>query len=497
MVLVLLTLAALPAFARAAEPDWAAHVGAVFPQSDRIGPLEGDPPAAAVYAGGERVGYVLLTDRVVDIPGYSGRPVSTLVGVDASGRIAGLHIVAHQEPILGAGVSEAELARFVAQYRDLDLGYRTQIGGVEREGYVTLDGLTGATITAMALDASIEAAAREVAVSRGLLGNAREGAETAPAWRHAWRSRPVAIGLLLAGLGMLLVVLVFQDWFVRRPRLIGWIRRGFLVFTATVIGWWGLAQLSVLNVLTFFHAVTHDFRWETFLADPLLFILWSFVAVAMLLWGRGVYCGWLCPYGALQELANYAGRALGIRRLELPAVVHERLWAVKYVIFLALFGLSLESLTLVRPYAEVEPFRTAITLRFDRAWPFVLYAAGFIAISVVNPKFYCKYVCPLGAALAIPARLRLLDWLRRRKECGRPCQICAVACHVRAIGPTGEIDPNECHHCLDCQVIYWNDRQCPPLVDKRRRRERSHRALVNVGGGSGECAGKQTRARTG
>ena len=216
----------------------------------------------------------------------------------------------------------------------------------------------------------------------------------------------------------------------------------------------------------------HDFKWDIFLVDPLLFILWGFVAVTLLLWGRGVYCGWLCPYGAAQELINKVARRLKVRQLEFPPMVHERLWAIKYVILIMLFGISLQSLTAVERYAEIEPFKTAFALKFQREWPFVVYAAGLLVVSVFNRKFFCKYLCPLGAALAIPARLQLFDWLRRRKECGRPCQTCAMECEVQAIRPTGEINVNECHYCLDCQVTYWNSYKCPPLADKRKRRER-------------------------
>jgi NosR/NirI family nitrous oxide reductase transcriptional regulator len=232
-----------------------------------------------------------------------------------------------------------------------------------------------------------------------------------------------------------------------------------------------------VHVFTFVHAAMREFHWETFLIDPMLFILWGFVALTLLLWGRGVYCGWLCPFGALQELLNQAARRLNVRQLEFPEVVHERLSAVKYLVLILLFGVSLQSTLEMVRYAEVEPFKTAITLRFQREWPFVLYAAGLVAVSLVNRKFFCKYLCPLGAALAIPGRFRVFDWwLRRRRECGRPCQTCARECEVRAIRPTGEINANECHYCLDCQVTYYNEAKCMPLVDRRTRHLRAARA---------------------
>jgi polyferredoxin len=89
---------------------------------------------------------------------------------------------------------------------------------------------------------------------------------------------------------------------------------------------------------------------------------------------------------------------------------------------------------------------------------------------VFNSKFYCKYLCPLGAALSFVTRFKVFDWLRRRVECGHPCQTCARECQIGAIRPTGEIIDNECHYCLDCQVTYWDEHRCPPLVRKRKKR---------------------------
>jgi Na+-translocating ferredoxin:NAD+ oxidoreductase RnfG subunit len=543
----------------------------LFPDAEAYGGFEGTPPSAAVYRAGKVVGYVFLTGDVLRIPAYSGKPINTLVGLDAQGRIVGVAIVQHDEPILAVGITPEQLNRFVAQYEGRSAFDRVTIGA-PREGHVAIDGITGATITVMVENATVMRAARIVAESRGIGAAAaapvaaapspaaaqpqtgapapeqprseapppttRSGAavgrppaapasvapragsgkaaspssvaapavpvrpaadavvplardmpppnvaplpavpgtwipaQEEPQWVAIWHDRTFEIAVLVVGLTALFSILVFQDWLARHPKLLIYVRNGFHVYTLFFIGWYALAQLSVINVLTFVNAVMHGFRWENFLLDPMLFILWSFVAMTLLLWGRGVYCGWLCPFGALQELILIASRRLKLPQFEFSDVVHERLWAVKYILLIVLFGVSLQSLGEAATYAEVEPFKTVITLRFNREWPFVTYALALIGISAFNRKFFCKYLCALGAALAIPGRFRLFDWwLRRRRECGKPCQVCYNRCSVRAIRPTGEINANECHYCLDCQVIYYNDKVCLPLIERRQKRE--------------------------
>jgi polyferredoxin len=236
-----------------------------------------------------------------------------------------------------------------------------------------------------------------------------------------------------------------------------------------VLGAFLSAQLSVVHVLTFAQALRTEFSWETFLLDPVIFITWSWVAVALLFWGR-VYCGWLCPFGALQELLNKAAQRLGIKQITIPFALHERLWPTKYIIFLGLFAASLASMTLAFEGAEVEPFKTVVTLRFMREWPFVTYALALLVIGLFIERFFCRYLCPLGAALAIPARLRMFEWLKRRPQCGRECRICATKCPVQAIHPEGQINPNECIYCLNCQTLYFDERICPPLKARAARR---------------------------
>ncbi len=293
-----------------------------------------------------------------------------------------------------------------------------------------------------------------------------------PMWHAMWLAKTGQIAILLAAIGLLTLIFFFQDWLVRRPVLYDRVRLGFMIFTLVWLGWYAQAQLSVVNVLAFMSALRTDFRWEYFLMAPLIFILWFATAASLLFWNRGAYCGWLCPFGALQELTNRIAKLLKIPQLTISFGVHQRLTALKYIVFMVLFGISLSALGTAEQAAEVEPFKTAIILRFARGWPFVLYAGAMIASSLFVERAFCRYLCPLGAAMAIPARMRLFDWLRRYRECGNPCQRCANDCPVQAIHPEGHINPNECIQCLHCQMLYHHDQKCPVMIQRRLKREK-------------------------
>ncbi|MDH6257606.1 NosR/NirI family nitrous oxide reductase transcriptional regulator [Bradyrhizobium sp. BR13661] len=297
-------------------------------------------------------------------------------------------------------------------------------------------------------------------------------AEEEPLWMKIWRGNVVKIGVTVAALGALTLIFFFQNLLVRRPTVYTWVRRGYLLFILVWMGWYANAQLSVVNVLTFANSLLTGFSWEYFLSAPLIFILWASIAAGLLFWGRGPFCGWLCPFGALQELLNSIAQALKVPQYRVPWGLHERLWPIKYIIFLGLFGMSLYSTAFAEQLAEVEPFKTAIILKFAREWPFVVYALTLLAAGLVVERFFCRYLCPLGAALAIPGRVRMFEWLRRWPECGSPCQRCANECPVQSIHPEGHINVNECIYCMHCQELYFDDQRCPHMIQVRLKREK-------------------------
>ena len=107
-----------------------------------------------------------------------------------------------------------------------------------------------------------------------------------------------------------------------------------------------------------------------------------------------------------------------------------------------------------------------------RSLPFVAWALALIALNLVFYKAFCRWLCPLGAALAVLGRVRVFAWLPRRAECGSPCQLCKRSCEYGAIRRDGAIRYADCFQCLDCVAIYADRSRCAPLLlaDKRAAR---------------------------
>jgi NosR/NirI family transcriptional regulator, nitrous oxide reductase regulator len=291
------------------------------------------------------------------------------------------------------------------------------------------------------------------------------------AWVEAWRDARVNIAVLAALLAALTAIFVFQAQLSRSRLAHRVVRIGFLAVVLVWLGWIAGVQLSIVNVINYVQAPFRGFDIGFYLAEPLMVMIAAYTLLSVVLIGRGVFCGWLCPFGALQELLAQASRALGAPQWNPSAALEKRLWMGKYIAAAAVLVLVLSGLDGSGASAEIEPFKTAITSKFTRAWPYVLYAGVLLGIGLFSERAYCRFLCPLGGVLAALDRLHLIDLLKRRPECGNPCHLCERSCPVQAIVPSGKIVTAECFQCLDCQVEYYDDKRCPPLVQAAKRRE--------------------------
>ena len=276
----------------------------------------------------------------------------------------------------------------------------------------------------------------------------------------------IVLGL---GLAMLTLLLLRQHWVAANTRRLKLVRVAYLVYTLGFIGWGAQGQLTIVTLTSLIEAVVGGQGLTFLLADPVTVLLWAFVLATLLIWGRGTFCGWLCPFGALQELLSLTAQRLRFKPVRLRRRLDAGLKWVKYGVLATLVGGAGMAAAWTETALEIEPFKTAISLGFDRAWPYVAWALGCTVLSVFVFRGYCRYVCPLGAALALFGRVRLFAWIPRRVECGTPCQSCRHRCQYEAIAPSGAVDYSECFQCLDCVEIYQDDKRCLPLVIERKQ----------------------------
>lgn len=655
----------------ARELDCAAlDCASVLPGAARFERVEGSGGAAPFRVGydaqGDIVGWVALSTDVVDIKAYSGKPLVTLVGLTPDGVIAGARVVHHSEPILLVGIPERALTEFVDSYRGRSASEKVVVGHSTEPDAVTVDVISGATVTALAQNRTVLETARALGVAVGvieaaasvpghfvqrddvwtwqqlvaeralghlkvsqadmgsqgdepfielyfaiadaphvgkaLLGEeqyawqmqrleagqhllvvlgrgtssfkgsgfvrggifdrvrveqglrsilfrdtdyenlARTPAEGAPEfaegalfvtpkgqldpgrtfdlvflgsrynkkggfsrdfnafrgslrvpksvyvldgpdpeqaiWRQAWVNNRVKV----VGLGAYL--LVIAGLFVGRRWLTGTMRRLqrlhtlALVTSFAFLGLYLHAQPSVTQLLTLVGSIIDEMRWGLFLSEPLLFVSWIFIAAVTLIWGRGVFCGWVCPYGAMSELLFRVGRLLKLPELELPEWLHLRARYVRYGVLALLVGTFLYSSELGERLAEIEPFKsTFFVAPWTRELLFFGWWLALAAASLVTFRPFCRYLCPLGAALALPSSLRL-SGPHRRNFCSS-CTICTRGCEPKAIRSDGTIDRRECLSCMECEANYRDHEVCPPLVgiDRLLQKQRRHGTL--------------------
>ena len=287
-------------------------------------------------------------------------------------------------------------------------------------------------------------------------------------WVSAWQSRGVEILALVLGLVVLTVGLVMQKRTSANTTSLKWLRSAYLLFTLGFIGWYAQGQLTIVNITASLDELRHGGDLGFFMNDPMTVILWVFVAGTLLVWGRGTFCGWLCPFGALQELISMLTQAIGIRRRRLKTAIDQKLKWIKYGLLVFILGSVWFSPSMAEVAVEIEPFKTAISLYFVRDWPYIAWAVFCLGLSVFVYRGYCRYICPLGAALAATNVLQRWSWIPRRQACGTPCQTCRHRCEYQAIDKQGEVNYSECFQCLDCVSIYQDDQRCLPLIQQRK-----------------------------
>ena len=285
------------------------------------------------------------------------------------------------------------------------------------------------------------------------------GFEEAPVETWADILRPQYLDLALLTAFIALAVYSFQRKSVALK---------FVTFAAA-IGYMGFAKSYLISITNIF-SIT-DWNWPVVKYNLAWYLFFGFTVVSTVLWGR-LYCGRVCAYGALtQTLDAVIPRRF---RVEVPRPIEKRAAWIKFGLLsgVVVYYVVTHDLQI---YRYVEPFWMFGLTGSTMMW--TLLAALLLATVFVR-NLYCRFLCPVGAALGVLSYATVFR-IKRWSECDT-CRICQKACEWGAIeGP--KILVTECVRCDDCERLYADTARCPHwrIIDYRRSAVASAKADQN------------------
>jgi NosR/NirI family transcriptional regulator, nitrous oxide reductase regulator len=231
-----------------------------------------------------------------------------------------------------------------------------------------------------------------------------------------------------------------------------------LVISVVYLGFMKSQLLSIVNIFAAF-----EWNLPVFKYSLAWYLFAVFTVATTVLWGR-VYCGRVCAYGALTQLLD---RIVPARfRVNVPRALESRAAKIKYVILggvLIYFFVTKDQAI----YRYVEPF----WMFGGQATMGMWIGLGTLLLATVFVRnLYCRFLCPLGAALGLLSTVSVFG-IKRWSECNT-CRICEKKCEWGAIrGP--QIIMTECVRCDDCERLYADTQKCPHwIISLRQLRSR-------------------------
>ena len=418
-----------------AEPGGRAQ--AAVPRRAGFSTLAGEPLHFTAYAADPKanpsappLGVAFwTTDLVPQEHGYHG-PIHILVGMDMTGVLTGVVVTYNSEPY---GYFSVEPPKFAMQFKGKKVSDPFRVGG-------DVDAVSRASISIASATRAIRDSARhgrQAAAARGgqVVDPAVEG------WREILRPQALDLALLAAFIALALVS------FFRKS-----VALKYVTLRRRRSATWGSPRAAWSRSATSSGSPISACRSSSTASPGTLFML--FVVVSTVLWGR-VYCGRVCAFGALTQLMDpIIPRKM---RVEIPVRIEKYANLIKY-------GVLAARARLLPRHARTSPVRSATPSRSGCSACSARPACGSAwrccwSRRVFVRNLYCRFLCPVGAALGIISQLTTVFRIKRWAEC-KTCKICEKTCEWGAIrGP--QIVKSECVRCDDCERLYMDQKKCP------------------------------------
>lgn len=345
------------------------YLSYIFPEAESFSKKEGDPPHYKAYGltpdGGKYLlGLAFLTtDILPKRRGYAG-PIHILAGIGTDGNIKAIRVISHQEtPSYTAVIDKPE---FWDGFSGKSLS----------DGFVPdadVDTISRATITASAIAGSVRDSCRIAA--RKVLG-----LDVPPPSDEKPHPPLYKIILISAAVIGALLSYLFKS---RGSRSV------FLLFSVAALGFWMGTYISLGQLVNLVLG-----RAPPFSAHLEWYILFSGSIFTALVFGN-IFCGWLCPFGALQELLHGLSRRLGLKTV--PGAQWKEAsvlrWFYLWATLMLAFALGITDAVVYEPFGTAFDWKGSLL-----HWLFLFSILGG---AIVVSRFWCRIFCPVGAIMQL------------------------------------------------------------------------------------------------
>ncbi|MHC4475779.1 MAG: 4Fe-4S binding protein [Planctomycetota bacterium] len=391
-------------------PQYAAQALAGQVRLERASAAVGDRNISYfdIYDANENpLGHIFSSqDLAPEVRGFGGR-INLGIYLDTTGVLVDFHIIRSNE---------------TPAYLDLLGEWPKRLKGRRLFGpqpLADVHTVTGATVTCKAILAALQTSAHSFATE--ILGRSLEAEIEQRAPQAGYLPDRPALYLIAAFL--LTLIVIYWGGF--------WSRLAVLCFNLVAGGIILNAQYSTEQIVTTlsFHAPTLALSGTSLLV----------VAVPLLVFVFGnIYCGYICPFGALQELLGYVIPRRFKQPIGRPTMQKARF--IKYVLLFVLISAFFFSRN--RTTLAADPLISIFNLRFtiyDLQFSLLVIAATGLFASIFYTRFWCRYLCPAGAFLSLFNNVAILKRFLPAKKFGR-CEF----------GLTGK-DQMDCIYCDKCR----------------------------------------------
>ena len=203
----------------------------------------------------------------------------------------------------------------------------------------------------------------------------------------------------------------------------------------------------------------------TFLWEEQVFNIFLLVVVSLVtfIWGR-FFCGFLCSFGAMQDLLWLIGKHIPFRPIisqKADRIMKYLKYAVLAFIMIGVWSFGIFGDAVWSPWTV---FGAAATPWFGLPPQTIILSVGAVLLLVIMTgsllieRFFCKYLCPLGAIFALLSGFRIFGIRRDSGTCSGVCRICTRKCSMSvSLYKMDKVRSGECINCMKCTTVCPQD----------------------------------------